>query len=218
MRKSYQCAIKWGFFPFLDSKKSLFFPFKQRRTNTHLLAPHPAAKQSPASHGPLLWRGHITGYTCVSAHEPCRRSPNRSVFTHFPVWNNINKTRSWIRKWNLCFLGAVMATPNCFIWTPVYVFDSHQYLWHDSGLSADEETNDGRGNDTGACCISLPVFPVWAETWPFKKKEARIFKAVLASFFKGPTCNIISPPDVVVLPCMYTKTNWLPAGPQWPPM
>lgn len=114
--------------------------------------------------GPLLRRGHITGCTCDSAHEPGRRSPNRSVFTHFPVWSDINKTRSWIRKWNLCFRGTVMATPNCFIWTPVYVFGSHQYLWYDSGPSADEESNDGGGNDTGACCISLHVYPVWAET------------------------------------------------------
>lgn len=167
--------------------------------------------------GPLLRRGNITGCTCDSAQEPCRRSPNGSVFTHFPVWSDINKTRSWIRKWNLCFLGAVMATPNCFIWTPVYVFGWHQYLWRDSGLSADEESNDVRGNDTGACCISSHVFPVWAETWPFKKKKrCQDFWSSPGFFFlKGPICNIISPSDVVVL---YTKTNRLPAGPQWPPV
>lgn len=36
--------------------------------------------------------------------------------------------------------------------------------------------------------------------------------------FKVPKCDIVSPLDVVILLCMYTKTNRLPAGTQKPPV
>lgn len=35
--------------------------------------------------------------------------------------------------------------------------------------------------------------------------------------FKGAACDIDSPPDIVVSPCVHTETNWLPALPQRPP-